>query len=79
MILRKFLLKLQENSDIWQIYCIRQPKKREASRKLKDLAVLSHSRGNSCSTRPRLDLGHDFLYIEYAVMIFKGQSKIFNR
>ncbi|RNA40457.1 hypothetical protein BpHYR1_013677 [Brachionus plicatilis] len=23
---KKFMLKLQENSDIWQIYCIRQPK-----------------------------------------------------
>ncbi|RNA26534.1 hypothetical protein BpHYR1_048268 [Brachionus plicatilis] len=24
---KKFMLKLQQNSDIWQIYCIRQPKK----------------------------------------------------
>ncbi|RNA15775.1 hypothetical protein BpHYR1_041004 [Brachionus plicatilis] len=24
---KTFMLKLQENSDIWQIYCIRQPKK----------------------------------------------------
>ncbi|RNA24879.1 hypothetical protein BpHYR1_005261 [Brachionus plicatilis] len=23
---KKFMLKLQQNSDIWQIYCIRQPK-----------------------------------------------------
>ncbi|RNA31352.1 hypothetical protein BpHYR1_037463 [Brachionus plicatilis] len=24
---KKFILKLQQNSEIWQIYCIRQPKK----------------------------------------------------
>ncbi|RNA14013.1 hypothetical protein BpHYR1_035940 [Brachionus plicatilis] len=26
-IVKTFMLKLQENSDIWQIYCIKQPKK----------------------------------------------------
>ncbi|RMZ94886.1 hypothetical protein BpHYR1_013547 [Brachionus plicatilis] len=26
-IVKTFMLKLRENSDIWKIYCIRQPKK----------------------------------------------------
>ncbi|RNA25685.1 hypothetical protein BpHYR1_000991 [Brachionus plicatilis] len=31
-IVKKFMLKLHENSDKWQIYCIRQPKKGQNER-----------------------------------------------
>ncbi|RNA15605.1 hypothetical protein BpHYR1_015878 [Brachionus plicatilis] len=32
---KKFMLKLQKNSDIWQIYCIRQPKIQKIKAKYK--------------------------------------------